>query len=67
MVNLWQADPFKHPDPYQELTPEFTLKDVKAELAVEEGLQISSGELDPSLPMSESQFLAQGLEIEGAQ
>jgi hypothetical protein len=67
MVDLWQTDPFRHPDPYQELTPEYALKDIKAELALEEGHQLSIGGMDFTHILSESQFLIKGLELEDAQ
>ena len=64
MIDLWQIDPKKYPDPYQELTPEYSLKNVKAEIAKEEGQTLSSTGSDVNHIISESQFLIQGLELE---
>ena len=35
-IEAWQSNPFIHPDPYQELSKEFSIADVKKELAAED-------------------------------
>ena len=63
MIDLWQKDPLNKPDPYQELAPEYSLKDVKAEIAKEEELELSLVGTDLSHVISEGQFLIQGMEL----
>ncbi|KAH8105040.1 hypothetical protein DFH11DRAFT_1518992 [Phellopilus nigrolimitatus] len=66
MVDVWNKDPHKAPNPYSEPEPDTTIVDIRRELIAEENEEISNGVM-PLHSTSASQLLTVGFELEEQQ
>ena len=61
IISAWQQDPVSNQDPYQEVMPDYTLKNVEKELERIEDLQVDGSGMST---LTETGFLIPGLELE---
>ncbi|KAF8333820.1 hypothetical protein F5887DRAFT_892938 [Amanita rubescens] len=67
MVEKWEKDPAKSPNPYQEPAKVTTIQDVRLEIAREEGRRIAAGEVPRHVKVTTIGFFNMGFDIEDQQ